>query len=111
MSVPIRSAREADAAAIAEIYNEGIEDGQATFETRPHGGADFTDAMGEGAPPFLVAEDQGRLVGWARLGPYSSRACYDGVAEASVYIRRAARGRGLGRLLMQALADEAARRG
>jgi L-amino acid N-acyltransferase YncA len=111
MSVSIRAAREGDAAAIAEIYNQGIEEGQATFETRPHSAEDVTEGMGEGAPPFLVAEDQGRVLGWARLGPYSPRSCYDGVAEASVYIGRAARRRGLGRLLMQALADEAASRG
>src|SRR4051794_10262201 len=111
MSATIRPAGTADAAAIAEIYNQGIEEGQATFETRPHSAEDFTVGMGEGAQPFLVAEDQGRILGWARLGPYSSRPCYEGVAEASVYIERAARGRGLGRLLMEALAEEAARRG
>jgi L-amino acid N-acyltransferase YncA len=110
VSATVRPATTADAAAVAEIYNQGIEEGQATFETRPHGAEDFTEGMGDGAP-FLVAEDEGRVLGWARLGPYSSRSCYDGVAEASVYIGRAARGRGLGRLLMQALADEAARRG
>jgi L-amino acid N-acyltransferase YncA len=107
----VRPSTEADAEAIAEIYNQGIEDGQATFETRPHSAEDFAEVMGEGAPPFLVAEVEGRVLGWARLGPYSTRSYYDGVAEASVYIERAARGRGLGRLLMEALAAEAARRG
>src|SRR4051812_36906374 len=111
MSAPIRAARETDAPAIAEIYNQGIEDGQATFETEARTAHDVTEGMGEEAPPFLVAEAQGQVLGWARLSPYSPRPCYDGVGEASVYIERAARGKGLGLQLMQALADEAAIRG
>ena len=50
-------------------------------------------------------------VGWARLAEYSARPCYAGIGEASVYIDRAARGQGLGRRLLEALADEAERRG
>ena len=111
MSALIRAAGKADAAAIAEVYNQGIEDGQATFETEPRSAEDFAEGMGEAAPPLLVAEVQGQVLGWAGLGPYSARPCYDGVAEASVYVGRAARGQGLGLRLMQALAQEAARRG
>lgn len=48
----------------------------------------------------LVAEDDGQVVGWAALSPYSTRRCYRGVAEESVYVAEAARGRGVGRVLL-----------
>jgi L-amino acid N-acyltransferase YncA len=112
MSVSIRAARGDDAGALATIYNQGVEDGQATFETEPRTAGDFAeDLAAPQAPPFLVAEDGGGIVGWARLGSYSPRPCYAGVGEASVYIGRAARGQGLGRGLMQELAEYAARQG
>jgi L-amino acid N-acyltransferase YncA len=111
MSVSIRAARRDDAGAIAEIYNQGVEDGQATFETEPRTAGDFTeDLAAPEAPPFLVAEDGGRVVGWARLRPYSPRPCYAGVGEASLYVGRAARGEGIGLRLMEELADEAGHR-
>jgi L-amino acid N-acyltransferase YncA len=112
MSASIRAAREDDAGAVAEIYNHGVEEGQATFETEPRSAADFSEgATGPEAPPFLVAEEEGQVLGWARVGTYSPRPCYDGVGEASVYIGREARGKGLGVRLMGALAEEAGRRG
>jgi L-amino acid N-acyltransferase YncA len=99
----IRAAEPGDAAAIAGIYNQGIEERSSTFETRLRTAGDFLDP----GPPFLVAEDNGSLLGWARLARYNPRDCYAGVGEASVYVDRAARGRGLGRALFEALADEA----
>ena len=108
MSLAIRAAEPADAAAIAEIYNQGIEERQATFDTEPRAAEDFAEP---GAAPFLVAADGEQVVAWARVGPYSSRACYQGVGEASIYVRRDVRGRGAGRKLLDALAEEAERRG
>jgi L-amino acid N-acyltransferase YncA len=61
--------------------------------------------------PFLVAHDADALVGWAALTPYSDRAVYAGVAEASVYVVPAARGRGIGTLLVEEIADAAHARG
>lgn len=108
----IRAARLDDAAAIAAICNEGIEERESTFETRSRSGADFASRLANpSAPPFLVADLEDSVLGWARIGPYSSRDCYSGVSEASVYVTRGARGQGLGRALFEALAAEAASRG
>jgi phosphinothricin acetyltransferase len=101
-----RRARPDDAAAIAVIYNEGIEDRVATFETRPRTEADIA-AWFDGAHPVVVVEDGPRIIAFASTSMYRSRQCYAGIAEFSVYVARAARGKGAGRLAMQALIDEA----
>ena len=101
-----------DATAIAAIYNQGIEERVATFETEPRVAGDvlgWIDAMP--AFPLLVAEDGGEVRGWGRVTAYDDRACYAGVGEYGVYVDRAARGSGLGRSLLEALADEAERQG
>jgi phosphinothricin acetyltransferase len=102
----IRPAEPRDAEAIAAIHNQGIAERQATFETRERTAADVEMQM-IGTLPFLVAEDDGRVVGWAKLSPFSERECYAGVNEASIYLDRAARGRGVGRALLSALEDAA----
>ena len=108
----VRAAQPDDAAAIAAVYNEGIEDGRATFETRRYTAADAGRWIERaGALPILVAVDSNALLGWARLSSYSERPCYSGVAEASVYVARAARGQGAGRALLEALHRDAERRG
>ena len=108
----IRSAGGTDAAAIAAIYNQGIEERQATFETRPRSAQEIAELLaGSGSPPFLVAELGGDVVGWGRLTAYSPRSCYAGVGEASVYLDGAARGQGLGRRLIDALCDAAGQDG
>ncbi len=99
----VRPATPGDAAAIARIYNEGIEDRTATFETRPRVASDIT-AWFDGRHPIVVAEDADEdLLGFAATFEYRSRECYAGVAEFSVYVARAARGQGVGRLVMEAL--------
>jgi phosphinothricin acetyltransferase len=113
---PIRAAMPADSPAIAAIYNEGIEERRATFETRLRTADEFRDAVAHPGLPFLVAEGErgageGRVVGWARLAPYSSRECYRGVGEASIYVAREARGRGLGGRLAASLMQEAEAQG
>ena len=100
-----------DAPAIAAIYNAGIAERQATFETRPRDPAEI-GAWFDHALPFLVAEDgDARVVGFARVTPYSDRPFYAGVGEHTVYVDAAARGLGLGRRLLDALAAESERRG
>jgi L-amino acid N-acyltransferase YncA len=96
---------------VAAIYNEAIEERESTFETRPRSADDFIGPL-RATQPFLVVEmDRGEVSGWARLSPYSSRECYRGVGEASVYVQRRCRGQGLGRSLFEALASEASDRG
>jgi phosphinothricin acetyltransferase len=96
----------ADAADIAEIYNQGIEDRTATFETRPRS-IDDVAAWFDDSHPIVVVEEEGRVLAFAATSTYRPRECYRGVAEASVYVAREARGRGAGSLAMHALMDAA----
>ena len=104
-----RRATVGDAAAIARIYNQGIEDRVATFETQPRRVADIEAWFG-GRHPVVVVEE-GDVKAFASTSLYRSRECYRGVAEFSVYVQREARGRGYGRLAMTALIEEAAQAG
>jgi phosphinothricin acetyltransferase len=108
----IRAARSGDGAAVAEIYNQGIEERQATFQTRLHAPGELERKLAERDGRLLVAEREGEVVGWAGIAAYDDPAeYYAGVAEVAVYVRRDARGRGVGRALLEAIADEAARHG
>jgi L-amino acid N-acyltransferase YncA len=95
----VRPAALADAAQVAAIYNEGIADRVATFETRERS-ADDARAWLEAGLPFIVATIDGAVVGWARVAPYSDRCVYSGVGEHGVYVARSARGHGIGRRLL-----------
>ncbi|HEY8130991.1 MAG TPA: arsinothricin resistance N-acetyltransferase ArsN1 family A [Thermoanaerobaculia bacterium] len=101
-----RRATPADAAAIARIYNEGIEERIATFETRPRSPADV-EKWFDGVHPVVVVEDDGEILAFASTSTYRPRECYAGIADFSVYASRAARGRGAGRAAMVALMDAA----
>jgi L-amino acid N-acyltransferase YncA len=101
-----RIATSADATAIAEIYNQGIEDRIATFETRPRSAEDVC-AWFDGVHPVVVVEQDGQVVAFASTSTYRPRECYAGITEFSVYVLRAARGRGAGRLAMLALIEAA----
>jgi L-amino acid N-acyltransferase YncA len=110
-SLRIRPADESDAAAIVAIYNEGIREREATFETELRQAGDFSARTASDRYPLLVAEVDEQLVGWAGVGPYSDRQAYAGIAELSVYVANAARGHGVGTALCNQIADEAERRG
>ena len=102
-----RPATAADVASIAAIYNEGIADRVATFETEPRSEAQIAAWLG-GRHPVVAVEAEGQVVAWAACSSYRSRACYAGIAEFSVYVARSHRGRGAGRAAMQALLAAAA---
>jgi phosphinothricin acetyltransferase len=111
--VHTRPATLPDADAIAAIYNQGIEDGEATFETEPRTAADIAEILGARGDryPYVVAERSGRVVAWAGCGAYRSRPCYAGVAEFSVYVERSARGTGAGKAALAALVSACEARG
>ena len=105
-----RTATPGDAEAMARIYNEGIEDRVATFETRPRSADDIRKWF-DGAHPIVVVEDKGAVVAFASTSLYRPRECYAGIAETSVYVARAYRRRGAGRLALEALIDAARQAG
>jgi L-amino acid N-acyltransferase YncA len=89
--------------AVERIYAEGIATGQATFETGPPSWVEFDAARF--ASHRFVAVEHDEIMGWAALGPTSTRDCYAGVVEHSVYVAGHARGRGIGRALLEALVE------
>lgn len=99
-----------DAGAIALIYNQGIEDRAATFETRFRSAGDV-GAWFDGVHPIVVVEAGERIAAFASTSTYRPRACYAGIAEVSLYVDRAFRGRGAGRLAMEAILKEAEKAG
>lgn len=101
-----RSATVDDAPRIAEIYNQGIRDRVATFETEPRAVETVRGWFDLPYPIVVVAAD-GKVVAWANASSYRPRACYAGNAEFSVYVERAWRGRGAGKTAMLALIDAA----
>lgn len=105
-----RPATPDDAAAIACIYNEGIADRVATFETRFRSAEDVC-AWFDGVHPIVVVEAGEAVIAFAATSAYRSRECYAGIAEASVYVARAARRRGAGRIALEALIESAQQAG
>jgi phosphinothricin acetyltransferase len=105
-----RAAAADDSAAIAQIYNEGIEDRIATFDTEPRTAGDILQWLEEGHP-LVVAEEDREVAAWAVSHPYSERPVYAGVGDYSVYVARNRRGRGLGRAALAALIEECEARG
>ena len=102
-----------DAAAIADIYNQGISDGVATFETEPRTPDQVAALLRDKRDryPTIVVECDGRIIAWAGASAYRARAAYAGIADHSVYVDRAWRGKGAGRAALEALVPEYARRG
>ena len=105
-----RAARQGDAEAIARIYNQGIEERIATFETRPRAGREIMGWFDDGHP-IVVVEEGGGVISFANASAYSPRECYSGVAEFSVYTAGEARGLGAGTVAMEALISAAERAG
>ena len=106
----IRASRDADVAAITAIYAHHVLHGTGTFETEPPSATDMAarraDVLGKGLP-YLVAEHDGQVLGFAYCNWFKPRPAYRYSAEDSVYILDSARGQGLGRLLLNALCEAA----
>lgn len=105
----IRPMRADDADAVLEIYRQGVATGDATLETRVPDWPTFDRA--HLASGRLVATIDDRVVGWAALAAYSRRDVYRGVAWESVYVHEDARGRGVGRALLEAVIAASERAG
>jgi len=103
-SYTLRPMSEADLPTVLSIYQQGIDGGDATFESAPPTPEQF-DASRLAEHRIVAASRSGRVVGWAAVSPVSPRAVYGGVVEHSVYVDAAARGFGVGRGLLRALVE------
>jgi phosphinothricin acetyltransferase len=105
----IRPATEADLDRITEIYADAVLHGTATYELEPPTRAEMGErfaALAEGSFPYVVAENGGELAGYAYAGPFRARPAYRFIVEDSIYVAPEAKGKGVGRLLLQRLISE-----
>lgn len=112
-NIVVRPARAEDLNDIRDIYNQGIADRIATLDSDLKTPPDMDTwwTAHEGRYTVIVAVHEAAVVGWSSLNPYSQRPAYRGVAELSVYVDRAWRGRHVGRILLRELEGEARRNG
>jgi L-amino acid N-acyltransferase YncA/DNA-binding transcriptional ArsR family regulator len=105
IGVTIRPMSGGDAASVLQVYQAGLDAGDASFETGVPAWADFDAARLPGHRHVATADDTGELLGWVAVSPVSSRSAYAGVVEHSVYVAPGARGRGVGGALLQAVIE------
>src|ERR1700750_2816103 len=106
----LRPARPGDLAAITAIYDHAVRYGTASFELDPPDDAEMArryESLRAGGYPYLVAELDGAVAGYAYAGPYRARPAYHWSVEDSIYIAPNAQGRGIGRALIERLVAEA----
>jgi len=106
-----RAATAEDAIAIGEIYNQGIADRVATFETEPRTPTQIAEWFAAGYLVMIAEANETGPIAFAAAFPYSSRPCYAGIVEFSVYVARVHRGQGAGRAVLSALIEAASSRG
>jgi phosphinothricin acetyltransferase len=104
-SIDVRPAEPRDAEAVAAIYNHGIAERQATFETRARRPNEIAGWLEEGRPFLVAVDEEQHILGFARVSAYSVRRAYAGVGEHAVYVGPDARQRGVGVKLLDALAQ------
>lgn len=111
--IEIRNAQVEDAANLVAIYAPYIEKTAITFETQVPTVEDFKNRIKKTMKkfPYLVAIEEGQIVGYAYASTYYARAAYDWTVELSVYVQKEARGKGVGTLLYTALEEELTARG
>ena len=108
MSITIRDTTEADLPAITEIYTDAVLHGTATYELEPPTLAEMTErykSLRENSYPYFVAEENGRVLGYAYAGPFRARPAYRFIVEDSIYIAPESKGKGVGKALMLALIE------
>jgi len=113
-AVTIRAGEEADVAAITAIYRHHVLHGAASFEIEPPDAAEMARrrrAVVDGGYPYLVAEQHGRVVGYAYASAYRARPAYRNTVENSVYVEPGRERQGIGRVLLTALLEACERRG
>ena len=114
ISIPIRTAEPPDLAAITGIYEHAVRHGTASFELEPPSEREMSsryEALRRGGYPYLVAQLEGEIMGYAYAGPYRARPAYHWTVEDSIYVAPAAQRRGIGRALLDRLIAEAERGG
>lgn len=102
-SIIIRDATQGDASAIADIYAHYVATNVATFDEEAPAPSYFADRIKTATHPWLVAEDDGQVIGYCYAGPYRPRKAYRHTVETSIYLADDARGKGVGRQLMDRL--------
>lgn len=113
MSILVRPSSESDLDAITVIYAHAVTHGTASFELDPPDKAEMVrrrNAILEGGYPYLVAEKDGAILGYAYAAAYRTRPAYRSTVEDSIYVASSAQGQGVGRLLLTALIEECERR-
>ncbi|MDU8944814.1 GNAT family N-acetyltransferase [Ovoidimarina sediminis] len=114
MAVTIREAREDDIASVAAIYADAVLTGFGTFETTPPSEEEMAKrytALASAGHPYLVAEMEGVVVGYAHAGPYRPRPAYRNTVECSVYVEKESKRRGIGKKLLEALLEASEEKG
>jgi len=109
MKLHVRPSAETDIPAIAAIYAHAVLHGTASFELDPPAEAEIARrraAILEGGYPYLVAERDGEILGYAYVGAYRTRPAYRSTVEDSIYVAPSAQGQGIGRMLLSALIEE-----
>jgi L-amino acid N-acyltransferase YncA len=109
-AIPIRPAQPRDLAAITRIYDHAVRHGTASFEIEPPDEREMArryEALRAGGYPYLVAELDGAIVGYAYAGPYRARAAYRWSVEDTIYVAPSSQRRGIGRALLERLIADA----
>jgi phosphinothricin acetyltransferase len=110
IAIPIRTAEARDLEAITRIYEHAVRHGTASFELEPPSQREMArryEALRSGGYPYLVAQLEREIMGYAYAGPYRARPAYRWTVEDSIYIAPAAQRRGIGRALLDRLIAEA----
>lgn len=113
-AITLRPAARSDLGAITAIYADAVRNGTASYELEPPTEAEMTarfESLTEGGYPYIVAEQDGVILGYAYAGPFRTRPAYRFIVEDSIYVAPDAKGRGLGRLLLGELIEASTRLG